>query len=405
MGKTLNEIAQELKNNNKKVQLIYAFNGVGKTRLSREFKELVAPKSDTETGDTGLAGKNIIYYNAFTEDLFYWDNDLVNDVEPKLKIQPNVFTPWVFVDQGQDSNVIRNFQHYTDEKLTPHFNAQYTFKNAEGKNVTVDAFSEVTFSYERGNDEITENIKISKGEESCFIWSVFYSLLEQVIDVLNIDKDSINHERETDSFDDLEYVFIDDPVTSLDENHLIEFAVDLAELVKKSESDLKFIITTHNPLFYNVLSNEFNNDNKKTGYKHNKHFNKQCLTKTENFTYEISNSNDSPFSYHLFLLNELEKAIATGHIYKYHFNFMRNILEKTSTFLGYDAWGDLLSPLKGDKESYIKRILNLSSHSKHSAEEIVMITDDDKRMLINLVKEISAIYRFNSKQNTHSEEV
>jgi len=64
----------------------------------------------------------------------------------------------------------------------------------------------------------------------------------------------------------------------------------------------------------------------------------------------------------------------------------------------------LLTPVKGDKEAYIKRILNLSSHSKHSAEEIVIITDDDKRTLTNLVKEISVIYRFNGKQNKHSEE-
>lgn len=405
MGKSLNEIAQELKNNNKKVQLIYAFNGTGKTRLSKEFKELVAPKGDVEIEDTGLANKKIIYYNAFTEDLFYWDNDLVNDTEPKLKIQPNDFTHWVFVDQGQELNISKNFQYYTDEKLTPHLNAQYTTKNDEGKDFIVPAFSEVTFSYERGNEDFSENIKISKGEESCFIWSVFYSLLKQVVEVLNIDKDSIDQERETDSFDNLEYVFIDDPVTSLDENHLIEFAVDLAEIIKESISDLKFIITTHNPLFYNVLSNEFNNKNKKTGYNPNKHFKKLCLTKTEDSTYEINSSNDSPFSYHLFLLNEIEKAVETGQIYKYHFNFMRNILEKTSTFLGYDVWGDLLSPVKGDKEAYIKRILNLSSHSKHSAEEIVMITDDDKRALTNLVKEISAIYRFNGKQNKHGEEV
>ena len=40
MGKSLNEIAQELKDSGKKVQLIYAFNGTGKTRLSREFKDL-----------------------------------------------------------------------------------------------------------------------------------------------------------------------------------------------------------------------------------------------------------------------------------------------------------------------------------------------------------------------------
>ena len=44
MGLSLTGIAEQLKNNNKKVQLIYAFNGVGKTRLSREFKELVNPK-------------------------------------------------------------------------------------------------------------------------------------------------------------------------------------------------------------------------------------------------------------------------------------------------------------------------------------------------------------------------
>ena len=37
MGLSLTEIAEQLRNNDKKVQLIYAFNGVGKTRLSREF--------------------------------------------------------------------------------------------------------------------------------------------------------------------------------------------------------------------------------------------------------------------------------------------------------------------------------------------------------------------------------
>ena len=45
MGQSLNEIAQKLRDTDKKVQLIYAFNGVGKTRLSREFKELISPKN------------------------------------------------------------------------------------------------------------------------------------------------------------------------------------------------------------------------------------------------------------------------------------------------------------------------------------------------------------------------
>ena len=253
MGKTLKEIAQELKDNNKKVQLIYAFNGNGKTRLSREFKALVSPKIEIdqeETEDAGLENKKILYYNAFTEDLFYWDNDLKEDAKPKLKIHPNVFTKWIFEDQGQDQNVVKFFQHYTDDKLNPSFNSQYTTKNNDEREITVNAFTEVIFSYKRGNNSIANNIKVSKGEESCFIWSVFYALLEQVVSVLNVVEES---DRETNQFDNLNYIFIDDPVTSLDDNHLIQMAVDLAEVIRKSESELKFIITTHNPIFYNVL--------------------------------------------------------------------------------------------------------------------------------------------------------
>ena len=206
MSKTLTEIAQDLINTNKKVQLIYAFNGTGKTRLSKEFKRLIAPRVDDNEGEAEadqpeLVGKKILYYNAFTEDLFYWDNDLEQDADPKLKIQPNLFTDWVLRVQGQDRNIISNFQHYANESLTPRFSED---------------FSEVTFSLERGDDENSGNLKISKSEESSFIWSVFYTLLDQVIITLNVAEPS---ERETNQFDNLEYIFIDDPVSSLDENH------------------------------------------------------------------------------------------------------------------------------------------------------------------------------------------
>lgn len=395
MGKSLNEIAIQLKNAkhiiNKrpskeldvKVQLIYAFNGTGKTRLSREFKALIEPKSGTEIEGLRLESKKILYYNAFTEDLFYWDNNLDNDDDSKLKIHPNIFTKWIFEDQGQDRNIVRNFQHYSDEKLTPHFNQQYTTKNKEGKDITIDAFTEVTFSYERGNDERSDNIKISKGEESCFIWSIFYSLLEQVIDVLNIPEEN---ERETNKFDNLEYVFIDDPVSSLDENHLIELAVNLAQLIKSSKSGLKFVITTHNPLFYNVLHNEFKKET----------FKKYFLKKDEENKYDLVLQNgDSPFSYHLFLKNEIEKAIETGQLKKYHFNYFRNILEKTATFLGYENWGDLLPKMEdGRANPYEVRIINISSHSKHSTDEIVELSDADKRVLKYLLNEIKKNHQF-----------
>ncbi|RAJ01651.1 AAA domain-containing protein [Chitinophaga skermanii] len=393
MGQSLKEIAQNLKNTDKKVQLIYAFNGTGKTRLSREFKELIAPKNPaTEETEEKI---KIMYYNAFTEDLFYWDNDLEKDTDRKLKIQPNDYTHWILVEQGQEPNITRHFQRYTNDKLTPRFNEEYTITDKENNNVKTPAFSEVHFSFERGNDEPSENVKISKGEESCFIWSIFYSLLEQTINVLNVAEEE---ERETDQFNDLEYVFIDDPVSSLDDTHLIELAVDIAELVKSNQSDLKFIITTHNPLFYNVLFNEFNNPNSSTGYKV-KHCAKKRFEKLEDGTYLMNDQpGDSPFSYHLFLLAELEKAIESPiTIQKYHFNFLRNILEKTSTFLGYHKWRDLLP--QESREAYYNRIINLSSHSKHHGEEVAIIDENDKKVLGFLVSELKRMYSFKSIVN------
>lgn len=376
--------------------MIYAFNGTGKTRLSREFKQHVTPENDGDEVEQSEPSRNkFLYYNAFTEDLFYWDNELEQDAEPRLRIQPNSFTDWVLKDQGQDRNIITNFQRYANEKLTPRFNEEYKVKGKDDKEITVKAFSEVTFSLERGDDEHSGNLKISKGEESNFIWSIFYTLIEQVIDILNVAEPS---DRETNVFDQLEYVFIDDPVSSLDENHLIELAVDLAQLIKSNNSDVKFIITTHNPLFYNVLHNELNSDD--GGYK-KKWLDKYRMTRLDDGTFQlVQQPNDSPFSYHLYLKSELEKAIESGQLSKYHFNFLRNILEKTSTFLGYKKWGDLLPKTDDGKTNpYEARIINISSHSKHAGEEVADLTEDDKRVLRYLVNEINTMYRFQQAEN------
>ena len=363
MGKTLEKIAQELKDSSKKVQLIYAFNGVGKTRLSRIFKDLVTSRQD----DDEKTRSKIIYYNAFTEDLFYWDNDLEEDTNRKLKIRPNGFTRWILEDEGQGVNIITNFQRYTNDKLTPIFNSEYTIKGEDGKDIKIPAYSEITFSIERGNDETINNIKISKGEESCLIWCIFYSLLKEVIETLNIPE---VEERSVDGFNNLEYVFIDDPVSSLDENHLIELAVDIADLIKSSQNkQLKFIITTHSPLFYNVLYNELKS---KATY---------MLRKNEDGTFELEekdgDSNKS-FSYHLFLKQTIEDAIQTKSIQKYHFILLRNLYEKTASFFGYQQWSHLLPD---EKRKYYNRIIQCASHSTLSNEAIAEPTNSEKEDL------------------------
>lgn len=364
MGSSLQEISQRLRDKDKKVQLIYAFNGIGKTRLSRAFKKLIEPKQEN-IDELGNKAK-VLYYNAFTEDLFYWDNDLDRDMDRKLIIRPNDFTNWILKEEGRENNIITDFQNYTSDKLTPRFNEDY---------------SKVTFSLEGGNEERIENIKISRGEESCFIWCVFYSLLEEVIEVLDIPEPD---ERPTNQFDNLGYIFIDDPVSSLDENHLIELAVNISGLIKKSNKQLKFIITTHNSLFYNVLYNELELK------KANKKGNECCylLDKNEDGTFDLNtkygDSNQS-FSYHLYLKEIIQKAIDTNNIQKYHFMLLRNLYEKTANFLGYPQWSDLLPE---NKTRYYNRIIQFTNHSTLSNETVAEPSNAEKQVVRYLLEHL-----------------
>lgn len=373
MTKSLDEIAKQLKDSDKNVNLIYAFNGTGKTRLSKVFKDLIAPK-ENHGNEEDLTRRKILYFNAFTEDLFYWDNDLVNDTDPKLKIQPNSFIRWLIKDQGDEGKVIGKFHHYCDEKLMPKFDIEN---------------NQITFNFARGNDTFEENIKLSKGEESNFIWSIFHTLIEQVVAELNISEPT---ERSTNEFDELKYIFIDDPVSSLDENHLIQLAVDLSELAKDSPDTIKFIITTHNPLFYNVLYNELG---AKSGYILRKDENKN---ENERFDLEEKKGGSSKsFSYHLFLRNLLEK-VEFKDIQKYHFMLLRNLYEKTANFLGYSGWSNLL-PNDDARQSYYTRIINFTSHSTLSNEIIAEPTDAEKKIVKYLLEHLINNYGFYIEEN------
>ena len=314
---SLVEIAQKIKDSNKKVTLLYAFNATGKTRLSMEFKSLVNDLEDDEDV------KHIVYYNAFTEDLFSWDNDLENDNERKLKLNKNSSFIELIERQGKENEIAERFKEFTSSKIEPNINT---------------STGEITFSLPTGDEESVVNIKISKGEESIFIWTVFFVLMETIIAELNIDEIS---DRSTDEFNAIQYIFIDDPISSLDDNHAIDIALELKHIIGSSKNEnLHFIISTHHSLFYNVLHTEMSKAKKFWLSKN----------KDKYLIIELAN-NETPFGYYLMLKDELKRAIENNTIKRYHFNLMRNLLEKTAHFLGYNSWKDLIN--EEDKDSYI----------------------------------------------------
>jgi len=258
-----------------------------------------------------------------------------------------------------DKKIINNFKNILNTKIEPSFDL------TKGK---------VTFNTPLGNEEIAPNIKISRGEESVLIWSVFYTILETAIEELNLTEEC---NRSTEIFNELEYVIIDDPVSSVDDNKLIMMTLELIKVIKGSNNKkLKFLITTHHALFYNVLFNSF----KKTEYKY-------ILSKYDT-KLKLETKDDSPFGYHFVVMAEIQKAINNNNIQKYHFNLFRNLLEKTANFLGYDEWQNCVL---GDNNQECIKLINLNSHGKLSDLEYKELSNDEKNLFQetfdNFVKE------------------
>lgn len=356
----LEDVANAINQNNKKVILLYGFNGIGKTRLSMSFKDLVNEEKEEKII------KHIIYYNAYTEDLFTWDNDLANDSERKIKINRNSGFINLIEKCGKEKEVIVKFNKLTNSKIEPNIDVKTGI---------------VTFNLPTGDSKSLENIKISRGEESIFIWTMFYVFIENIIETLNEEKEN----RSIDDYNDIKYIYIDDPVSSLDDNHIIELAISLIKLIVSSErSGLRFIISTHHTLFYSVLFNELKNKHfdEMTKEEIKVPFNSYSIEKNEN-KYFLKEIRDNIFSYHLKIKQEIQRAIDEQKIEKYHFTLFRNLLEKTANYLGYNNWGKLLI---GDKitdenrSSYIRRI-NLFSHSNYSDIEYSELKPEEKTML------------------------
>src|SRR5260221_204664 len=100
-----------------------------------------------------------------------------------------------------------------------------------------------------GDQIEAETIKVSRGEENIFIWCFFLAIVQLALDG-------------AEAYRWVKYVYIDDPVSSLDEHNAITVASNLAQLLKKEDSTLKTVISTHHTLFFNVLCNELGRANK-----------------------------------------------------------------------------------------------------------------------------------------------
>lgn len=371
-------LAQHLRDEleQKKFVLLYAYNGTGKTRLSTAFKDLgkitttdtlVTEEGDqivTEDGDhivtEEITQGDTLYFNAFTEDLFFWDNDLDKDIERTLKINTDSSFFAGLDEVEMDNRIGPLLERYTDV----------------GFYIDIDTW-EITFFYERDKDGNPVPVKISRSEENIFIWCFFLAVVE-----LALDKDLAIYNW-------VKYIYVDDPISSLDDQNAVQVAVHLVNLLHEVEDIEGVVISTHHPLFHNVLWNELR------GQKMRRFF---FGVDKDNDNYTIRDSGSTPFFYHLASLVALYKDAEAGNVERRHYNTLRAIAEKAASFHGYRKFEDCIQDDTEQFDSNLhRRFLNLYSHGGYSHFDTAEIQDDDRKHFRDMLHIFLKRFRFNEE--------
>lgn len=350
--KTLDKLVARIRDdlNSNHFVLLFAYNGTGKTRLSMAFKDAGKKKN----------GKDTLYFNAFTEDLFHWDNDLEGDSERYLTIKSESHFFDGFKELALEEKIFSYLARYAD----------FDFK--------ID-YEQWRISFYRKENQ---NIKISRGEENIFVWCIFMAICDLVVD---------NHL----SYSWVKTIYIDDPISSLDDNNVIAVASDLARILKEGKDRIKAVISTHHGLFFNVMCNELKHHKLKT----KKHF---YHRDNNSEAYTLRGTDENPFFHHVATLSELKNAIEADQVYTYHFNMLRSIMEKTAVFFGANDFSSCIHDV--DDEVLYARALNLLSHGKHSIYEPREMVDDTKQLFKKIYFAFLERYRFELPEITSKKE-
>ena len=352
----ISELADEvLDKSSSKNLLIFANNSVGKTSLTKCITDL---KDQDE----------FFCFNAFVEETFQWINDFEND-EYYLTINNDTFINEAIIKNGLDQRINQIFRSLIDAKIDFNFD------------ISNNKIEKIYFSLKTGDDSSVENIKLSKGEESLFIWSIFCTIIEMALDA----------KLEENGYEKLNYIIIDDPVTSLEEEKIVaialyikEFIVNKIGMIRNEFKDLNIglIITTHSRLLHNILFSE--NWKKENVYR---------LYKVSD-KYELLRQDDSPLGYHLELIKKIYISINNEELDKIHFNMFRIVLEKTAIFIGYGTkWSECLNDGIDHKNIMVK-LLNLYSHSSLIEFDDKELTNDDKELFKIFFKQFLEDYKW-----------
>lgn len=366
---SITRIAQQIKNAPENIILLYAFNGTGKTWLSKEYHD-ISKHGDDYTG---------VFYNAYSEDLFIWNNE-----KYQLEIVYSRLSDLhqYFGDESAIKDKLKIYQPKYDFKF------KYLNDNPE------DGIEYVWFFKEEDKDI---RIKISRGEERIFIWCFFLALFE-IEDFPEAHKD---------------YIFIDDPVSSLDDINIYLTARTIFELFDKIITDnRKIIISTHHIGLFSILCDWLCKGDNASKYKIKEVKEHKTITEEgiiikekeeiknrylirilENEGgYKLCSRNNGAWLYHLLILQKLKQAADNNELYLYHFGMLRQVLETIASFIGDGRFGFVLNKI-GEPDDTADKI-NANTHKRVYDSQNAKLIGDNKILFERVLNSIITKYDF-----------
>ena len=358
---TLDDIAKSLRDDPARITLMYAFNATGKTQLSVAYKNATKQDDGSHTG---------VYYNAYSEDLFVWDNDEENHgANVRLTVLP--------------SSLSKFHASMTEDNVRDKLNAykpKFGFAFGPYEDDPEKGIESISFFIPNQNPDLPQPpIKISRGEERVFVWCFFLALFE----VEGWADKQASH------------FFIDDPVSSLDDHNIFVTAATLYDLIEKQFETRKIIVTTHHLGLFSILSDWITKGEKSDKFKkNNKPLYQLRILSSKSGALELESCRNDVFLYHLRVLQVLSLARGANEVRAYHFAMLRQVLENVASFLGVGQFSYVLNQIGITEPNRVADIVNALSHKKVYYYESDIVVPDNLSIFEEVMTGLQEKYKF-----------
>lgn len=352
---TVEDIATQLCDDAAGIQLVYAFNSVGKTRLSVAYKNATKEADGTHKG---------IYYNAYSEDLFVWNNDIENgETNIRLTVLPSSLSRLHAALNELDV-------HAKLKPYGPSFDFRFAMHPDAEKGI-----ESISFFPAGTQPGDVPPMKLSRGEERIFVWCFFLAIME-------VEGWADKQTR---------HIFIDDPVSSLDDHNIFVTASTLYDLIDKYFGERKIIIATHHVGMFSILFDWLMKGEKSSKYKKEA---KVSILSGKHGAVSLESVRSDVFLYHLRVLQVLEQARREKDVRAYHFALLRQLLESVSSFLGVGRISYALERIGFKDADEVSRIVNALAHKNVYYFEADLLVPDSLELFEAIYGKLNAHYAF-----------